>query len=302
MNVTIEQDTSWGFVPLEVNFSGITDHSVTGWLWAFGDGDTSTEPTPSHAFDEPGVFKIELQITTIDSAYRATSLVGIAADTLIADEITGKPDSTYEITIYTALKLPTYQIVIPIEYSGDVDLEFIGYETAGCISDSIESISYPHYDGANKKFTLDLSCSKYTYLEPTSGPLIKLKFKILSADPGTTPIILDGYDDNLPLISSSAADYQPTTSAGLIEITSTGCCTGLTGDVNCAGGDEPDISDIVRLIDFLYLSKDPLCCPEEAETNGDCGTEPDISDIVRIIDYLYLETHTPCVSCDHCTR
>ena len=80
------------------------------------------------------------------------------------------------------------------------------------------------------------------------------------------------------------------------------CCEGQTGDVNCIGGDEPDISDIVRLIDYLYLSKDPLCCPEEAETNGDCGPEPDISDIVRIIDYLYLPTHTPPVDCSHCSK
>lgn len=80
------------------------------------------------------------------------------------------------------------------------------------------------------------------------------------------------------------------------------CCEGITGDVNCSGDYEPDISDIVRLIDYLYMSKLPLCCPEEAETNGDCDAEPDISDIVRIIDYLYLPTHTPCVPCGTCSK
>ena len=37
-----------------------------------------------------------------------------------------------------------------------------------------------------------------------------------------------------------------------------GCCLGVRGDVNCSGS-EPDISDITRLIDYLYLSHSPLC-------------------------------------------
>lgn len=62
------------------------------------------------------------------------------------------------------------------------------------------------------------------------------------------------------------------------------------GDVNCSGG-ESDISDIVRLIDYLYLSKDSLCFSLVADVNNS-GGEPDISDIVRLIDFLYL-THNP---------
>ena len=75
-----------------------------------------------------------------------------------------------------------------------------------------------------------------------------------------------------------------------------GCCNGATGNVNCSSEEEPDVSDIVRLIDFLYLSRNPLCCPEEANTNGSVEPDPDISDIVRIIDYLYIN-HTACAAC-----
>jgi len=73
------------------------------------------------------------------------------------------------------------------------------------------------------------------------------------------------------------------------------CCTYYRGNSNCSELDEPDISDITRLIDFLYLSNDPLCCPEEADVNGTGGL-PDISDITRLIDYLYL-SHAPLVPC-----
>ncbi|MBN1212170.1 MAG: thrombospondin type 3 repeat-containing protein, partial [candidate division Zixibacteria bacterium] len=33
-----------------------------------------------------------------------------------------------------------------------------------------------------------------------------------------------------------------------------GCCEGLTGNTNCSEEEEPDISDITRLIDYLYIS------------------------------------------------
>ena len=65
------------------------------------------------------------------------------------------------------------------------------------------------------------------------------------------------------------------------------CCEGVTGNVNCSVEEEPDISDITRLIDYLYISRASLCCPEEADINVS-GGEPDISDITRLIDYLYI--------------
>lgn len=40
------------------------------------------------------------------------------------------------------------------------------------------------------------------------------------------------------------------------------------GDVDCSGG-EPDISDITRLIDYLYISHDPLCCQSGTVTDID---------------------------------
>lgn len=73
------------------------------------------------------------------------------------------------------------------------------------------------------------------------------------------------------------------------------CCQGLTGNVDCSEDEEPDISDITRLIDYLYLSHFSLCCPEEADVNGS-GGEPDISDITAIISYLYI-AHEPLAAC-----
>ena len=72
------------------------------------------------------------------------------------------------------------------------------------------------------------------------------------------------------------------------------CCEGTAGDADCSGG-VPDISDITRLIDYLYISHAELCCNEEAD--ADCsGAEPDIADITRLIDFLYL-SHDPLCDC-----
>ncbi|MDD5425354.1 MAG: hypothetical protein PHN52_02545 [candidate division Zixibacteria bacterium] len=65
------------------------------------------------------------------------------------------------------------------------------------------------------------------------------------------------------------------------------CCVGYTGNIDCSESEAPDISDISRLIDFLYLSHLPLCCKEETDTDGS-GGDPDISDITALIDHLYL--------------
>lgn len=73
------------------------------------------------------------------------------------------------------------------------------------------------------------------------------------------------------------------------------CCIGYTGNVDCSEVEEPDISDITRLIDYLYISNEPLCCLAEADVDVSGGL-PDISDITRLIDYLYL-SHTPLPDC-----
>jgi len=71
------------------------------------------------------------------------------------------------------------------------------------------------------------------------------------------------------------------------KVTNYGCLVFICGDVNCSGYG-PDIADITRLIDFLYLSHDPLCNPKAADVN-DSGGDPDISDITTIIGNLYID-------------
>ena len=76
----------------------------------------------------------------------------------------------------------------------------------------------------------------------------------------------------------------------------TWCCLDATGNVDCDPSDGADISDLSGLIDFLYITFTPLCCPKEANVDGDPAGGIDISDLSALIDYLYI-SFTPPAAC-----
>ncbi|MCL6275688.1 PKD domain-containing protein, partial [Muricauda sp. 2012CJ35-5] len=54
-----------GDAPLTVDFTGDTstdDVAVIDYLWDFKDGNTSTLPNPSHTFNAPGTYNVELTV------------------------------------------------------------------------------------------------------------------------------------------------------------------------------------------------------------------------------------------------
>ena len=71
------------------------------------------------------------------------------------------------------------------------------------------------------------------------------------------------------------------------------CCTGLVGDANLLGGDEPTIGDVSVLIDNLFINGTPVACVAEADINQSGGANPTpdditIGDISVLIDHLFI--------------
>jgi len=289
--VNFVADTSIGDAPLMVNFTDSSTLSTPSWIWGFGDGDTSSLQNPSHNFSNPGAYDISLTIQT--SYGELTNIkqdyIVALADTIRGDQVEGPMNVTLEVPIYVINNIPLTRLQIPVEYDGPLDLKYEGHSITGLRTENFDDIAYINYDANNKRFTFNMEAGISQTLDPGTGPVVILKFKIQDqlTEDNINFITFDGYNAYEPWFYSEPVDYQPKLAFG--SITYSGCCVGMTGDANCSGDPEPDIADITRLIDFLYLSHTPLCCLEEADANGSGGI-PDISDITTLIDYLYLGT------------
>ncbi len=49
-----------GAPPLDVVFSDLSSQSPTGWLWDFGDGNSSSDQNPAHQYVTPGTYSVSL--------------------------------------------------------------------------------------------------------------------------------------------------------------------------------------------------------------------------------------------------
>ena len=51
-----------GVAPITVNFTSATTGTVTGYAWNFGDGGTSAQMNPAHAYAAPGTYTVSLTV------------------------------------------------------------------------------------------------------------------------------------------------------------------------------------------------------------------------------------------------
>lgn len=66
-----------GTAPLTVQFTDSSTGEVAGWAWDFGDGASSTDPSPVHTFTAAGTYTITLAITNGSNSSSATSTVTV---------------------------------------------------------------------------------------------------------------------------------------------------------------------------------------------------------------------------------
>jgi len=65
------------------------------------------------------------------------------------------------------------------------------------------------------------------------------------------------------------------------------CCVGFTGNIDCDSNNKIDIADLTALIDHLFIDRNPLCCPREANIDG--AGEINIADLTFLIDHLFID-------------
>jgi hypothetical protein len=98
-----------------------------------------------------------------------------------------------------------------------------------------------------------------------------------------------------PAFSDAAYPLESSPNEGFVTAVplSINCCTERTGNIDCDPANQVDIADLAALIDHLFISLDPLCCPVAANVDGDAEGGVDLSDLTRLIDYLYINFTPP---------
>jgi len=285
-------DTIIGYVPMEVTFTGVSDRSVTGWSWDFGDGSKTSisNQAVTHTYETVGPFDVSLTVHSDSGDYTLdrTNYIYAVADSLIAGTARARAGNPVEVTIAGRNTLPIEMIKIPVEYGGDLALVFDSFSTAGCRTEYFELQQLIHLDPFNRRLTVSLKAPSFGYapfLEPGQGDLVKLYFTLPpNAEFGQEVALeLDGY----------SASYLPTINGNLFgevhvhnEIsTVNGRVTVdlISGDVN--DDDVLNLLDILFLVSYLYNNgPDPV--PFES---GDYNVDEAVNllDVLNLIEDIY---------------
>ena len=114
--IIVEPSTFVGCSPSEIFFDNLSEpiDSTYDILWDFGDGNISTEISPTHIYQEPGVFTVNLDIVSPIGCEIARDfpsfirvLEGPTADFAFSPDEPNNFNSEVQSVSYTHLTLPT---------------------------------------------------------------------------------------------------------------------------------------------------------------------------------------------------
>ncbi|MGB1129067.1 MAG: PKD domain-containing protein [Haloferula sp.] len=117
--------SSAGEAPALVSFTDATvegTYSIASWSWDFGDGTASSLQSPSHTFDEPGVYSVELVVTD------SVGLTSVASEQVI---ITDTTTVTLDLELFDGRAHPEIPLATPtglafFQRDGITPLAFVG--------------------------------------------------------------------------------------------------------------------------------------------------------------------------------
>ncbi len=277
-------DTTWGWVPLEVQFTGGCDYAVDTWSWDFGDGGTSDNQNPAHIFENIGLYDVTMKITYGENEKTRINYnyIRVLADTMKASECNAVAGQPVEIVIYARNTLPVSRFTIPVEYSGSLALTFDSVSRAGCRTEYFDNHYFADNNTISRLLTVVVRNTTTTTppLEPGYGPILKLYFSPPAVVPAgrSTTIAIDGYSTRLPQFVGAPYTFIPPTVNGR-------AYSFICGDVN--NDTSLNLIDILYLIDHLYGSP-PGPAPNPFQS-GDVNSDSSINliDILYLIDHLY---------------
>lgn len=153
----------------------------------------------------------------------------------------------------------------------------------------------------------DLDCgtaSSFVYLGHTVSVLLNdgsgMYFGRIDydVDYGPFDIVAADFDEDgdMDLVTANIADGN----ISILMNTGGSCCEGDAGNVNDDALEQVDLSDLIFLVNFLFLAGAEPPCMDEANINGDPGCAVDLSDLIHLVNFLFLGGPGPaaCLTCD----
>jgi hypothetical protein len=283
----------WGWGPLAVDFQAASTHNVTNWIWDFGDGDSAFAQSPSHTYQSPGTYNVALRIVATDTVITRilNNRISVLADTVLTRDIAGNPGREVEAVVEGVNYVPLKQLVLPVDYAGQLGLSLDSFSVAGCRTQVFDSTKLSYFDSINRRaeFTLFSVDGNASPLPAGRGPILKLYFRIPSTPlPGATSVIkLDGFTGHSLKFAATNFEYVPVNVPAAVSLAM------ICGDAS--GDGSVDISDAVFLIQYIFSggpAPNPILA---ADTN--CDSSIDISDAVYLIQYIFSGGPAPCALC-----
>jgi gliding motility-associated-like protein len=104
--IDFTSDINSGCAPLTVNFTDLTvlsSGNISIWRWDFGDGNTSTQQNPTHAYDSAGTYTVTLQVTTnfgCTDIFTFTNMITVYPNPIAAFTAQPNPTTEFDPIVY----------------------------------------------------------------------------------------------------------------------------------------------------------------------------------------------------------
>ncbi|MDX9856916.1 MAG: M20/M25/M40 family metallo-hydrolase [candidate division Zixibacteria bacterium] len=287
-------DTTVGWVPFTVNFTGNTQFNALSWAWSFGDGDSAFVQTPSHEYTESGLHTVSMQISTGDATRELIkpNYIVALADSMVGPQTQNAVAGTRVVVdVRGRNTVPVNYLEVPVEYTGTLGAVFDSATTVGTRASHMQPPVWLHWDPARFRKTVmvqSVDANPASFLPPGDGLLIRLHFTV----PGdaqlgeSTFVNLGGYTTHLPVFHWKDLVYNPKTMGTVL---STGnCCIGFTGNTDNDTEGTVDLGDLMYLVNHIFLGGAAPVCPAAANVNGDSECGVDLSDLIYLVNFLFL--------------
>jgi len=291
VGVSFVADTTFGWVPFDVAFSGSSGLSVDIWTWDFGDGENAYVQSPTHTYAMAGMHTVSLEIAAggdLRLAQKASYIIALA-DTLAAPAANAAAGQQVELAIRLRNNVPINSLILPFEWPGNLAVSLDSTSRVGCRTVYFEVHNRVHSDLGHQRVTEQLLTSALgtqPALPPGDGDVLKLYFTIPASASfdQTASLILDGYNSYLPSCNGSVVVYTPQTVAGLMSVCiNRGDMDGVTGIT---------VSDLTYLVNYLFDGGFPPYPPVAADVN--CSDDTNVGDLTYLVDYLFRGGPAPC--------